>query len=93
MEANILVTQPNPLSRSLSQTLVSAGRKTLVAFTRTSRSMVRPEAAAIPKRATKTRSFWESLMAGGASCKGQEGGSGHSDSTCCPSPSLLEEGS
>lgn len=93
MEANILVTQPNPLSRSLSQTLVSAGRKTLVAFTKMSRSMVRPEAAAIPKRAMKTRSFWESPMAGGASCKGQVGSSGHSDSTCCPSPSLLEAGS
>ncbi|CAO2598602.1 mRNA export factor GLE1 [Lemmus lemmus] len=38
-----------------------------------SRSMVRPEAAAIPKRAMKTRSFRESPMAGGVSCKGQSG--------------------
>lgn len=66
MEANILVTQPHILIRSLSQTLVSAGRKTSVAFTRMRMSMVRPEAAAIPKRAMKTRSFQESPMAGGA---------------------------
>lgn len=73
MEANILATLPNILIWSLKQTLVSAGRKTLVAFTRMRMSMVRPEAAAIPKRAVKTRSFKESPMAGKVSCNGQEG--------------------
>lgn len=73
VDATILVTQPNTFIRSRSQTLVSAGRKTLVAFTRIRMSMVRPEAAAIPNKAMKTRSFQESPMAVEAGLQGSGG--------------------
>lgn len=70
VDANILVTQLNIFVRSPSQTLVSAGRRTLVAFTRMRMSMVRPEAAATPNKAMKTRSFQESPMVVGAGLQG-----------------------
>lgn len=70
VEVSILVTQTNIFIRSPRQTLVSAGRRTLVAFTRMRVSMVRPEAAATPNRAMKTRSFQESPMAVGAGLQG-----------------------
>lgn len=44
--------------------MVSAGRRTLVAFTRMRMSVVTPEATAAPSRAVRTRSFQISRMAG-----------------------------
>lgn len=55
---------PPPPARGLAPTLVSAGKRTLVASTRMRMSVVRPEATAAPCRAARTRFFQVSPMRG-----------------------------